>query len=102
MKENGLFILIPGEFYKDQNLKGMERDVLALYKYYTENGKYKCCSLNNTQIAEFFNVSTRYLRTVKKHLKELGYISTDGGIKVTYLGIKVGTTAPTDRNYSSY
>jgi hypothetical protein len=102
-------IFIPSEFYKDKNLKGMERDVLALYKYYTENGKNKCCSLNNTQIADILNVSTRYLRMVKLHLKELGYIRTDGGIKVIYIGIKVGSTVPqvgstvpTDRKHSSY
>lgn len=105
------------EFYKDKNLNGLERDVLALYKYYTENGKNKCCSLNNTQIADILNVSTRYLRMVKKHLSELGYIRTDGGIKVTYIGLLVGSTVPTqsepqflpvgstlpiDRKYSSY
>lgn len=110
-------IFIPSEFYKDKNLKGMERDVLALYKYYTENGKNKCCSLNNTQIADILNVSTRYLRMVKKHLSDLGYIRADGGIKVTYLGVQVGSTVPTqvgstvpqvgstvptDRKHSSY
>lgn len=93
MENIGVFI--PNEFYKDKNLKGMERDVLALYKYYTENGKYKCCSLNNTQIADILNVSTRYLRMVKKHLCDLGYIKTDGGIKVTYIGLQVGSTVPT-------
>lgn len=115
------YLLIPKEFYKNKELNGMERDVLALYKYYTENGNNKCCSLNNTQIAEFLNVSTRYLRMVKKHLKDLGYIRTDGGIKVIYLGVQVGSTVPTiqdiqvgstvpqvgstvptDRKYSSY
>lgn len=102
-------IFIPIEFYKIKELKGMERDVLALYKYYTENGKNKCCSLNNTQIADILNVSTRYLRMVKKHLNDLGYIKTDGGIKVTYLGVQVGSTVPqvgstvpTDRKHSSY
>ena len=88
------YTLIPGEFYKDKNLKGLERDVLALYKYYTENGSNKCCSLNSVQLAEYFNVSSRYIKNVRKHLKELGYISTDGGIKVTYIGVKGGTTVP--------
>lgn len=88
-------IFIPKEFYKIKELNGIERDVLAIYKYYTENGNNKCCSLNNTQIAEFLNVSTRYLRMVKTHLKKLGYIRTDGGIKVTYLGVQVGSTVPT-------
>lgn len=92
MKEK--YTLIPGEFYKDKNLKGLERDVLALYKYYTENGNNKCCSLNSVQIAEYFDVSPRYIKSVRKRLKELGYISTNGGIKVTYIGIEKGTTVP--------
>lgn len=95
-------IFIPKEFYKDKNLNGLERDVLALYKYYTEKGKNKCCSLNISQIADILNVSTRYLRMVKKHLIDLGYIRTDGGIKVTYLGMQVGSTVPTSRKHSSY
>lgn len=106
MKEKGTFI--PSEFYKDKNLNGLERDVLALYKYYTENGTSKCCSMNSVQIAEYFNVSSRYIKSVRKHLKELGYIRTDGGIKVTYIGIKgepqfptKGTTVPLKVNHSS-
>lgn len=102
-------VFIPKEFYKIKEIKGKERDVLAIYKYYTENGKNKCCNLNNTQIADILNVSTRYLRMVKKHLNDLGYIRTDGGIKVTYLGVQVGSTVPqvgstvpTDRKHSSY
>ena len=101
-------IFIPMEFYKNTELKGLERDVLALYKYYTENGNNKCCSLNSVQIAEMFNVSSRYIKSVRQHLKELGYIKTDGGIKVIYVGIKgevqlpsKGTTAPPKGNYSS-
>ena len=87
-------VFIPKEFYKIKELKGIERDVLALYKYYTVKGKNKCCSLTNEQIADDLNISKRHLRDIKKHLKELGYIRTDGGIKVTYLGVKGGATAP--------
>lgn len=101
-------IFIPKEFYKDTELKGLERDVLALYKYYTENGNNKCCSLNSVQIAEYFNVSSRYIKSIRKHLKELGYIRTDGGIKVIYVGVKgevqlpqKGTTVPPGVSHSS-
>ena len=101
-------IFIPKEFYKDTELKGLERDVLALYKYYTENGTSKCCSMNSVQIAEYFNVSSRYIKSVRQHLKELGYIRTDGGIKVIYVGLKgevqlppKGATAPPKGNCSS-
>ena len=89
-------IFIPMEFYKNTELKGLERDVLALYKYYTENGNNKCCSLNSVQIAEMFNVSSRYIKSVRQHLKELGYIRTDGGIKVIYVGIKGEAQFPTE------
>ena len=102
-------IFIPKEFYKNIELKGLERDILALYKYYTENGTSKCCCLNNSQIAEIFCVSERYLRMVKRHLRELGYIRTDGGIKVYYIGFEVGSTVPQvgstvpiDGKHSSY
>ena len=95
-------IFIPKEFYKNIELKGLERDILALYKYYTENGTSKCCCLNNSQIAEIFCVSERYLRMVKRHLRELGYIRTDGGIKVYYIGFEAGSTVPIDRKHSSY
>ena len=88
-------IFIPIDFYKDKNLKGMERDVLALYKYYTENGKYKCCSLTCQQIADEFDISVWYINKIKKHLKDLGYIRSDGGVKVTYIGQQVGSTVPT-------
>lgn len=88
-------VFIPSEFYKDKNLNGLERDVLALYKYYTEKGSNKCCSLNSVQIAEVFNVSSRYIKRVRKHLNDLGYIRTDGGIKVTYIGLQAGSTVPT-------
>ena len=102
-------IFIPKEFYKNIELKGLERDILALYKYYTENGTSKCCCLNNSQIAEIFCVSERYLRMVKRHLRELGYIRTDGGIKVYYIGFEagstvpqIGSTVPIDGKHSSY
>ena len=101
-------IFIPKEFYKDTELKGLERDVLALYKYYTENGTSKCCCLNSVQIAEYFNVSSRYIKSVRQHLKELGYIRTDGGIKVIYVGLKgevqfppEGATVPPKGSHSS-
>ena len=84
MKEG---IFIPDEFLENNELNHTEMIVLSIYKYYTENGKYKCCSLTCSQIADKLNVSIWYLNKIKKHLKELGYISTDGGIKVTYLGI---------------
>ena len=36
------------------------------------------------------------MKDIKKHLKELGYIRTDGGIRVIYLGIQGGDITPND------
>lgn len=88
-------VFIPSEFYKDKNLKGLERDVLALYKYYTENGKYKCCSMTCQQIADEFDISVWYINKIKKHLKELGYIRSSG-VKVVYIGLQDCTTVQSE------
>ena len=80
-------IFIPKEFFKIKELNPTECVVLAIYKYYTEKGNNKYCSLKTHQIADLLNVSSRYLKMIKKHLKELGLIRTDGGIKVTYVGL---------------
>ena len=81
----GLFI--PDEILKKDGLTATEKMVLSVYKYYTENGKYKCCSLTCEQVADELNISVVYIKKIKKHLKELGYIRSSG-IKVTYLGVK--------------
>ena len=81
----GLFI--PDEILKKDGLTTTEKMVLSVYKYYTENGKYKCCSLTCEQVADELNISVVYIKKIKKHLKELGYIRSSG-IKVTYLGVK--------------
>ena len=85
----GLFI--PKEILKIQELTSTEKMVLSLYKYYTEKGTNKCCSLTKPQIADELNISTRYMKKIKSHLVDLGYIRTDGGIKVTYLGVQGDT-----------
>ena len=87
-------IFIPREILEIEDLSSTEKMVLSLYKYYTENGKYKCCSLTKPQIAEELCISPRYMKKIKRHLTELGYIRTSG-IKVFYVGIKgdtIGTT----------
>ena len=81
----GLFI--PDEILKKDGLTTTEKMVLSVYKYYTENGKYKCCSMTCEQVADELNISVWYINKIKKHLKELGYIRASG-IKVTYLGVK--------------
>lgn len=79
-------VYVPDEILKIDKLNMNERVVLSKYKYFTEKGEYKCCSLTCEQIADELNMSVWYLKKIKKHLKELGYIRTSG-IKVFYVGI---------------
>ena len=89
-------IFIPNEILKLKDINITEKVVLSIYKYYTEQGKYKCCSLSKPQIADELGISVDYVKDIKKHLKELGYIRTDGGIRVIYLGIQGGDITPSD------
>lgn len=79
-------VVITDEILKMNDLGGTEKIVLGFYRYYTVEGRYKCCCMTNSQIAEYLNISIYNLRKIKAHLKQLGYIRTDGGIKVTYTG----------------
>lgn len=94
-------IFIPNEILKLKDLNITEKVVLSIYKYYTEQGKYKCCSLSKPQIADELGISVDYVKDIKKHLKELGYIRTDGGIRVIYLGIQGGDITPTSGGYNT-
>ena len=89
-------VFIPNEILKLKDINITEKVVLSIYKYYTEKGKYKCCSLSKPQIADELGISVDYVKDIKKHLKELGYIRTDGGIRVIYLGIQGGDITPSD------
>ena len=89
-------IFIPNEILKLKDINITEKVVLSIYKYYTEQGKYKCCSLSKPQIADELGISVDYVKDIKKHLKELGYIRTDGGIRVIYLGVQGGDITPSD------
>ena len=89
-------IFIPNEILKLKDINITEKVVLSIYKYYTEQGKYRCCSLSKPQIADELGISIDYVKDIKKHLKELGYIRTDGGIRVIYLGIKGGDITPSN------
>ena len=48
----------------------------------------KCCKQPNESIYTKLHISEKTFKKVKKHLKELGYIRTDGGIRVYYLGVE--------------
>ena len=94
-------VFIPNEILKLKDINITEKVVLSIYKYYTEQGKYKCCSLSKPQIADELGISVDYVKDIKKHLKELGYIRTDGGIRVIYLGIQRGDITPTGGGYNT-
>ena len=94
-------VFIPNEILKLKDINITEKVVLSIYKYYTEQGKYKCCSLSKPQIADELGISVDYVKDIKKHLKELGYIRTDGGIRVIYLGIQGGDITPTGGGYNT-
>ena len=82
-------IFIPMEFLENENLNQTECLVLAIYRYYTLEGKQHCCSLRNEDICKMVKFKDeRPLQRIKKHLKELGYIRTNGGIRVFYVGTK--------------
>lgn len=82
-------IFIPMDFQDLEDLTNTESMVLAIYKYYTEKGSLHYCSLRNEDICKMVRLKNESnLIRIKKHLKKLGYIRTDGGVKVTYIGIK--------------
>ena len=94
-------VFIPDEILKIRNLNITEKVVLSIYKYYTEKGKYKCCSLSKHQIADELGISVDYMKDIKKHLNELGYIRSDGGIRVIYIGVQVGDITPSGGGYNT-
>lgn len=85
------FLKVPTEFFEIEELAWSEKFVLALYKYYS-NGSYKCCTLTNQDVADFFHIDRRSVIRIKNRLKELGYIRTDeSGKKTFYVGVKGDT-----------
>lgn len=86
---------IPLEFGK-LKLTQIEEKLLATYRYYTIKGDYHHCALTNKKLAEMLYVNERSIKRAKKHLKNLGYIKTNGGIRVWYVGIGVEETETVD------
>ena len=88
-------IFIPMEILEVEEINNTEKMVLSIYRYYTVNGDLHCCTLKNEDICKIVQLKDESnLRRIKKHLKELGFIRTDGGIKVTYLGVKEDLNVP--------
>ena len=87
---------IPLDFGK-LKLTQIEEKLLATYRYYTllKNG-YHHCALTNKKLAEMLYVNERSIKRAKKKLKDLGYIKTNGGIRVWYVGIDIEETEIVD------
>lgn len=83
-KQKGIWI--PIEILRDNRLDLTEKVILAIYKYYTIEGDGHCCFLTNDKIAEIIGESKRTVQRVKKNLKELNLIDSDGGIRAWYTG----------------
>ena len=79
-------IFIPNEIKTLKTINLAEKVLLSIYWYYT-NGKLKCCKKTNEDIYNELMVSKNTFHRMKTHLKELGYIRTDGGIRVYYIGV---------------
>ena len=88
-------IFIPDEVLRLQTLNHTEMMILSIYKYYTEEGKLRCCKMPNEEIYKMLGVGERTFQRMKKHLKELGYIHTNGGISVRYIGVEGGDAGVT-------
>ena len=80
-------IFIPDEIKTLKTINLAEKVLLSIYWYYT-NGKLKCCKKTNEDIYNELMVSKNTFHRMKTHLNELGYIRTDGGIRVYYLGVE--------------
>lgn len=86
---------IPLEFGK-LKLTQIEEKLLATYRYYTIKGDYHHCALTNKKLAEILYVNERSIKRSKKKLKDLGYIKTNGGTRVWYVGIDIEETETVD------
>lgn len=87
LMKKGLFI--PDEILEIEELNNTECMVLAVYWYYTVEGSLHCCTLTNKDVCKKARIKEeRGLRKIKKHLKDLGLIRTDGGIRVYYTGVR--------------
>lgn len=77
-------LFIPLDFIRSKELSTTECFVLAIYRHYTFKCDEHCCTLPNKEVCKIPRIGERQLKRIKKHLKELGYIRTDG-MKVVYV-----------------
>lgn len=75
-------IVTPKWLASERNLNGNEKLLYSIYYYYTTKGKLGCCKIINEELASIIGVTVRQLKRYKKHLTDLEYIKTNGGIAV--------------------
>lgn len=84
-------------FLENKELNHTECVVLAIYRHYTLKTDQHCCTLSNKEVCDSIGLKdVRNLQRSKKHLKELGYIKTDGMI-VTYVSFDESDDGKNDR-----
>lgn len=77
-------IFIPEVILNDKRLNPTEMCILSIYHYYTKEGEKHCCLISNEEIADLLHIGVSTIKRAKQHLKELGLIIHNGGIKVWY------------------
>ncbi len=81
---NGIYT--PEEILHDKRLNSNEKYLLSLYWYFTTKGDKHCCKLTNKEIQDELGMKRATFFRTKEHLKELGLIRYNGGIKVWFVG----------------
>lgn len=93
--KSGLYIT--DDILKIEDLTFIEKGILALYMSYTKFGKMKCCKLTKEQIAVELGICEKTVQRTRKKLEEFGYIRTNGGNTVWYVGDKKTNVPPKDK-----
>lgn len=73
--------VFPEWLFYDRNLDSTEKFMYSVYYMYTFKMKKKVCSLTNDTICCQLRIPKDTFMKKKRKLKELGYITTDGGIR---------------------
>ena len=71
-------ITIYPEVYHNENLTPNEKIYLSVVRYFTLEGKTRCCRLSDQEMSEELLIDINQIRKIKCKLKKLGLISVDG------------------------
>ena len=73
--------VFPEWLFYDRYLDSTEKFMYSVYYMYTYKMKKKVCALTNDTICSQLRIPKATFKRKKHKLKELGYITTDGGIR---------------------